>query len=878
MTPEQWQRIRPILESALDLDPASRASFLDGACSDSLLRREVESLIASHEQAGTEVLNPVSAPNLNLDEETRFRLPSGKRIGAYEILEEIAVGGMGAVYRAVRADGQYKQQVALKIVRSELGAESTATRFRNERQILASLDHPNIAKILDGGTTADGLPYFVMEFIDGLPITEYCDKNRLTIDERLKIFRTVCSAVHYAHQHLVIHRDIKPGNILITSDSVPKLLDFGIAKILDPSLLAENAAATLAGLWVMTPEYASPEQLRGEAITTATDVYSLGLVLYELLAGHRAYRLAGHLPHEVARAVLETDPEKPSTAIRRKDEIGEQGKEKAPLTPELICGLRSDSPEKLQGRLAGDLDNIVLKAIHKEPRERYNSVDQLSEDIRRHMENLPITARKSTVAYRCRKYVLRHKVGVAAAALIFLSLLTGIVLTLREARIARVNQLRAEKRFNDVRALANSLIFDIHDGISQLPGSTPVRELLVKKALLYLDSLSQESSGDSALQRELAGAYDRVGGLQWSSDFANQGDSAGALQSRRKALAIRESLAAAKPNDSKIQVELTDEYIGLADAIESTGDFSGALDVLHKIPPLLEKATAQTSDPRLLDRQAGSYYYIGRLLNETGDPAGALESYRRAAAIQESAKPTDPREVTLLRTHVAGDYAGMAESMMLTNHFSEAIKVQEKAVQILDELSRSNPNSASLRQFLGNSYDLLGTIWEKQGEHSKALESRRRAHEIFKEMMTSDTKNALARTNFAFSGESLGESLVATGDVPEALQHIREALAVFQSTAASGSKDRYVSSGLADCYFALGLAYSALAVNSRGSVASPAKRWQEARAWYQKSLDIWTEKHTRGSLDGSERETAQRVSQGIAKCDAALAKLGAPLH
>jgi serine/threonine protein kinase/tetratricopeptide (TPR) repeat protein len=878
MTPEEWQRVRPILESALELDPASRASFLDGVCVDSLVRREVESLIASHEQAGTHALHPGALPSLNLEEETRFRLPPGKRIGAYEILEELAVGGMGAVYRAVRADGQYKQQVALKIVRAELGAELTGTRFKNERQILANLDHPNIARILDGGASADGLPYFVMEFIDGLPITEYCDQSKLTIDERLKIFRTVCSAVHYAHQHLVIHRDIKPGNVLITSDDVPKLLDFGIAKILDPSLLAENPAATLAGLWIMTPEYASPEQLRGDAITTATDVYSLGLVLYELLTGHRAYRLASHLPHEIARAVLETDPEKPSAAIRHKDGIAEQGKEKAPLTPELISGLRADSPEKLHRRIAGDLDNIVMKAIRKDPRERYNSADQLSEDIRRHLEHLPVLARKSTVAYRCRKYVLRHKVGVAAAALVFLSLLTGIVLTLREARIARANELRAERRFNDVRALANSLIFDIHDGISQLPGSTPVRELLVKKALLYLDGLSQESSGDSPLQRELASAYDRVGRLQWSSDFANQGDSAGALQSYRKALAIRESLAAANPNDSKIQVELTDEYTGLADAIESTGDFAGALDVLHKIPPLLEKATAQTSDPRLLDRQAGSYYYIGRLLNEMGDPAAALENYRKAAAIQESTNATDPDEVNLLRTHVAGDYAGMAESMMLSNQLSDASKVQEQAVQILEQLSRSKPNNVPLREFLGNSYDLLGTIWDKQGDHIKALESRRRAHEIFKEMMTSDPKNALARTNFAFSGESLGESLVASSDLPEALQHIREALAVFQSAAASGSKDRYVSSGIADCYFALGMVYSALADKTKGSVAQKTKGWHEARAWYQKSLDIWTEKRSRGSLDRSESETAERAAQGIAKCDTALAKLGAPLH
>ena len=441
MTPEQWKTIRPVLESALEMEPAHRVAFLDEACAqDPALRDEVESLILSHDEVGSNALNPGSAPGLIPGYEVRFRLPPGKRIGAYKILEEIAVGGMGAVYRALRVDGEYRQQVALKIVRAELGTELTASRFKNERQILASLDHPNIARILDGGTTAEGLPYFVMELLDdkngeGLPITEYCDQHKLSIDERLKIFRTVCSAVHYAHQRLVVHRDIKPANILITAEGVPKLLDFGIAKILDPALLPENATATAAGLLMMTPEYASPEQLRGEAITTATDVYLLGLVLYQLLAGRRAYRFASRMPHEITRAILEAEPEKPSTAVRRADEAGDKNNEKVAPTPEVLSGLRGDSPEKLQRRLAGDLDNIVMKAIRKEPSERYGSVEQLSDDLRRHLEGLPVLARKNTIGYRCRKFVIRHKMNVAAAALVLLLLLTGIVLTLREARI-----------------------------------------------------------------------------------------------------------------------------------------------------------------------------------------------------------------------------------------------------------------------------------------------------------------------------------------------------------------------------------------------------------------------------------------------------------
>jgi serine/threonine protein kinase/tetratricopeptide (TPR) repeat protein len=877
MTPEQWQRVRPILESALDLDPASRASYLDGACVDTFLRREVESLIASHEQAGTDVLNPASSPNLNPDEETRFRLPPGKRIGAYEILEEIAVGGMGAVYRAIRADGQYKQQVALKIVRSELGAEFTAARFKNERQILASLNHANIAKILDAGTTADGMPYFVMELVEGQRIDAYCDAHKLATTERLKLFLQICSAVQYAHQRLIIHRDIKPGNILVDAEGVPKLLDFGIAKILEPSEVSNQPAQTMSLVRLLTPEYASPEQIKGEPITTASDVYSLGVVLYELLTGRTPYNVPTHTPHEISRAVCETEPEKPSTAVRQKQIPTGDGERKH--TDESALSLtREGSPEKLSKRLSGDLDNIVLMALRKEPQRRYASVEQFAQDIRRHLEHLPVIARQSTFGYRTSKFVTRHKVGVGVATLVTVALLSATGVTLREARIARAERARAERRFNDVRALANSLMFEIHDGISQLPGSTSVRELLVKKSLQYLDSLSQEASGDSSLQRELASAYDRVGDLQWSNEFANQGDSAGALQSYHKALAIRELLAAANPNDSKMQIELFDEYIRLADPLEASGDFAGALEDVRKIPSILEKVAAHTSDPTLLDRQAGGYYYIGRILNEIGDPDGALENYRKAAEIRPTVKTTDQGEVNLLRTHLAGDYAGIAESLMLTNHLSEASKVQEQAIQILEELSRANPNNSTLRHYLGNSYDLLGTIWEKRGDQIKALEYRLRGHEIFKELMTSDPQNALARINFAFSDESIGESLVATGDVPEALRHIREALAVFEAMAASGSKDRYVSSGLADCYFGLGMAYSALAARPKGSVAQKTRDWHEARAWYQKSNDIWAEKRTHRSLDRSESDTAERAAQGIARCDAALTKLAATTH
>src|SRR5215472_4752626 len=426
MTPEEWHRVRPILESALELDSANRRAFLNEACADPSLRREVESLIDAHEQADTWVLNSLSVSGLGVEEGARFRLLPGKRVGPYEILEELALGGMGAVYRAVRADGEYKQQVALKIVRADFGADSTAKRFRNERQILASLDHHNIAKILDGGTTADGLPYFVMEFIDGLPITDYCDRHKLTIDARLTIFRTVCSAVHHAHQHLVIHRDLKPNNILVLEDGSPKLLDFGIAKVLNPEPSNQNWLTTQTGLRCMTPAYASPEQARGKSVSRETDVYSLGVVLYELLTGHRPYRLTQHSPAEIERAICEQEPETPSTAVSRVETDTSSSGVPVTKTPVLVSETREGQPDKLRRRLRGDLDNIVLKALQKEPERRYGSVEDFSQDIQRHLQHLPIQARPSTFTYRTSKFIQRHKIEVSAALIVTLVLLAAV--------------------------------------------------------------------------------------------------------------------------------------------------------------------------------------------------------------------------------------------------------------------------------------------------------------------------------------------------------------------------------------------------------------------------------------------------------------------
>jgi non-specific serine/threonine protein kinase/serine/threonine-protein kinase len=836
VTPEQWKKIRPILESALATEPANRVAFLDEACvQDHALRDEVESLIISHDEAGTNALNPGSGLDLIPEYEARFRLLPGKRIGAYEILGEIAVGGMGAVYRAIRADGQYRQQVALKIVRAELGADLVASRFKNERQILASLDHPNIARILDGGTTADGIPYFVMELLDdrnggGLPITEYCDKHKLSIDERLRVFRTVCSAVHYAHQHLVVHRDIKPANILITAEGVPKLLDFGIAKILDPALLPENATLTAAGLWMMTPEYASPEQLRGETITTATDVYSLGLVLYQLLAGHPAHRFASRLPHEITRAILETEPEKPSTAVRRAKDAGNENHGVAALTPELLSSLRGDSPEKLQRRLAGDLDNIVMKAIRKEPPERYLSVDQLSEDLRRHLDGLPVLARKNTTGYRCRKFVIRHKLQVTAAALVLLSVLTGMVLTVREARIARANEIRAERRFADVRRLANSLIFDIHDSVKDLPGSTPARKLIVERALEYLDSLSQESQGDLSLQRELAVAYERVGLVQGHYLQDSLGDTNGSLVSYQKALKIREQVAA-RSSDWNDRVALAQAYRLVANQQWALGDHTGALKSSTAAVASSEAVKdAHPKNLKILQELASDYEIAGQVQRPTyaGGPidvAKAAESFQKAIVVDEIMLTIDPDNPSIL--------FGYANDLLHTgaalegNDDKAALERYTKVLGIEENLHQ---RSADVRYTRGiaRAYSHIGETYERMGDYPRSCENFARGLEIYKQLIRADPKNVLFHQGLAIAYANTAVGLRKTGHKTMSLDYMEKSLELMRAVIASDPDNRQQRG-----YLAVIAATSGSNFMHLGKAEGALREFDEARAIYE---------------------------------------------
>ena len=394
MTPERWKQIEGVFDDAIDLAPAERDAYLAAACGgDAELRRQVELLIRSHDAAGSFIEAPavagVTTDPRQLDDDAPF---IGRRVGSYRIVREIGRGGMGAVYLAVRADDEFQKRVAIKLVKRGMDTDFILRRFRQERQILASLDHPYIARLMDGGTTDDGLPFFVMEYIQGLPVNQFCDAQKLSTPERLRLFLKVCSAVAFAHHNLVIHRDLKPSNVIVMADGTPKLLDFGIAKLLNPEMGARTYDPTTLAMRLMTPEYASPEQVRGETVTMVSDVYSLGVLLYDLLTGHRPYTFRSRSPEEVARVICEQEPERPSVAVNLIEVIPTGGSEPLEITPDSVSRVRDGSLEKLRRQLSGSIDNIVLKALRKEPQRRYQSVEELARDIEHYLEGRPVSA------------------------------------------------------------------------------------------------------------------------------------------------------------------------------------------------------------------------------------------------------------------------------------------------------------------------------------------------------------------------------------------------------------------------------------------------------------------------------------------------------
>ena len=772
ITPERWHRAGEIFADALEHGEGNaREAFLLQACGDDqALSKQVRALIDAEGRASnvlgmTQFAQVLASAVIAGADEAGDSADHwiGQRLGAYKVVSEIARGGMGLVFKGHRDDAEFNKDVAIKLVRGNGQAGGGARlieRFKAERQILATLDHPNIARLIDGGTTAGGWPFLVMEFVDGEPITAYAARHALGVNSRLDLFRSVCAAVHFAHQRLVVHRDLKPSNIFVNQQGDVKLLDFGIAKMLEASAAngMRDAATTMLA---MTPAYASPEQIRNEPITTASDVYALGVVLYELLTGHSPYKANKTQPLDLAKEICETDPERPSTVVGRTD-VNASG-------PQAL-GIVALDLKRLRRGLRGDLDNIVLMALKKDPARRYASAEQLSEDVRRYLDHRSVLARADTFSYRAAKFIARNRFAVGFATLAAVGLITGTVVALHQASVAIAERARAEKHFANVRKLANTALFDVHRAIEGLPGAVRVRKPLLEAATKYLDGLAMDAGADPAdpvLQSELGAGYVALAEIQGTAvTNASLGDRAAGRKSLERGVAILADAYERQPEDAKIAHKYAYALRSLAKFEWSSMQFDAAsnaavravavgeatlqrgvatpdntvelaqalADRAREVPaakrtPRPDRLSAALRAQSLLEGllktplskaenaavTAALPVVYAALADVTADPARpetqsqAFEYAMRGLLITEARDRDEPGN-RITQYNLASLYARLSSKAILLKRETEAVALQKKAVDVLAKLLDSDPDDKNTRMYFVRALAVLAEL------------------------------------------------------------------------------------------------------------------------------------------------------------------------
>ena len=795
---QNWQCIKEILNQVLPAAPADRERILAERCGgDQALRAEVEDYLRYEERGAAAFSTTVWREAAGCETNAT---PS--RIGNYQVIRKLGHGGMAAVYLAERDDGEYRQSVAIKV--ASAAAHFLPDLFRHERQILARLNHPHIARLMDGGTTEDGRPYLVMEYVEGEALDKWVAGRRLPLRERLKLFVQVCDAVDYAHRRLVIHRDLKPANILVTPEGVPKLLDFGIAKLLESESDTRHRLTGTAGL--LTPEYASPEQIRAQAVTTATDIYSLGVVLYCLVAGQRPYAVETGDALELLRAICEQEPKPPSSVA--------------------VSDTRA---------LRGELDAIVLQALRKNPEERYPSVRALADDVTAWLDGRPVTAHAASWWRRSVKYVRRNKVQTLAAVLVFVSILAGSGVSVWYARQAQREGQRAQQRFNQVRRLANSVMFELHDAIQYLPGSTAARKLLVQRALEYLRELETTGAqNDRALQLDLGSAYVRIGDVQGYVHNANLGDTPAAEDSYARARHIALAVLNRYPEDEQAEAILVDADARLGGIRWLHGDVQARVNLGREAAAIrLKRARRRPGSPGLL---ASAYFADAQNLFMQREWKQSAAAWQRTIDAYGAAVAQEPGNV-IHRMDLALSHQQLGWSCWQLGELVQAHREFRVAETIDSSIVRASPEDTSFRLQLATDIEAVARVLVKMNRAGEGLKECDRALAILRQLSSADPNNLEPSAEL---GNTLLVAALAhdsLGNRSQAVQLARQAAAAFEPMLRRDPEQRLVLAYRRDVLTALGdfLAHKAAAAPTRSSAHAD---WERAATAYEQAAQI----------------------------------------
>ena len=730
-TIDRWRRVEEIFHQILEAPAESRAERLSALCADDpTLAAEVSSLLAAESEV--ESASPARAAAVD---------PwLGRRVGSFRIEHLIGRGGMGAVYLAKRVDGVFDQKAAVKIVFTRLTSTWHRERFLAERQMLAMLNHPNIAKLIGGGLTDDGEPYLVMEYIEGRRLDTYCQETNAGVEQIVQLALQLCAAVSYAHQHLIVHRDLKPGNVLVTAEGLVKLLDFGTARLMSED--RGGPQGTRLGMRAFTPEYASPEQMFGEPVNMASDIYSLGVVLYRLLTGQLPYAITAGSAAAMVRSIYDAEPVTPSDAVTR-------------VVPEGQL-----APPVLRREIRGELDAVILKALRPIPSDRYASVDELAADLQRFLDHRPVKALEGSFSYRARKWFRRNGVSAVAAGLVGLALLGGAWNVVRQGKIAAEEEQRAREGTAEVRKLSRLLLVDFYNEVKQVPGSAAVQRQLVAQAQSYLGRLAHESSEDPDTLFDLVEAYRKSADLLGNPYEENLGDTDAAMKSYREGLAVAERLRKLEPSSVRVVQAAALLHRGMAETLFSTNQVREALQYGQQAADAMAGLAARPGIPiDLISEAAATFDTLGdqyglRGAGSLGDFRRAEENYRRAEALQRHALERDPHWLRARR--------GLAiVAMKIGNLHSEtdpgrAVEEFRKGLAAFDQIPAAERQRAVMQRARASLLTRLGATLQNDGHAAESLVPLMEARDSYRAVLLLDHSDRRARLDLAIIMNFLG--------------------------------------------------------------------------------------------------------------------------